>query len=113
MGLKKIGEQEVLEKLRGKREISSSLEKRGEVVLSFYYEHQKKSEILRSVSMSSMTLNRWLERWKSNKKNREMWFEWYESETITEQEYSNLVLSVMKPPRGKPRGITRISTTTL
>lgn len=97
-------EKQVLEWIRGKREIPSSLKKRGEIISSFYHDSKRKSEIIRSVQTSAMTVNRWIGRWEESKENRGVWLEWYRSGEITGQGYKTLVLSIFKdaPRPGAP-----------
>ena len=89
-------ERELLEDLRRKREIPGSLIKRGEVILLFHYESKKKSEILRTIQMSSTTLNRWIQRWNKSKEDREKWLEWYTLKEIKKQEYRSFLLSILQ-----------------
>ena len=89
-------EEEVLASLRTKRELPVSLSKRGEVILLFYYESKKKSEILKLVPMAATTLNRWLYRWEEYQQDREEWLEWYASNQITKQEYRSFLLSLLQ-----------------
>ena len=97
-------ERDLLEDLRRKREIPVSILKRGEVILLFYYESKKKSEILRSIQMSSTTLNRWIQRWDERKEDREKWLEWYTLKEIKKQEYRSFLLSILQdaPRPGAP-----------
>jgi putative transposase len=97
-------ESQILASLKSKREIPASLKKRGVLVFFYCYKLKKKSEILKSEQIPATTLNRWLKKWEINGENRLMWFEWYESKEITEQEYSSLLLSILKdaPRTGSP-----------
>lgn len=89
-------EKEILVGLRTKRELPVSLSKRGEVILLFYYESKKKSEILKLVPMAATTLNRWLYRWEEYQQDREEWLEWYVSKQVTQKEYRSFLLCLLQ-----------------
>ncbi|MGB1217861.1 MAG: helix-turn-helix domain-containing protein, partial [Saprospiraceae bacterium] len=99
---------EVLESMSRKREISVSLQVRGRVVDLYYHKGKRKFEIEKEVSLSMMSILKWLSRWLSEEESRKKWYLWYKEEEITLNEYRELLLSLLKdkPRSGKPKKFT-------
>ena len=70
MDTRKELEKRVLESLQSKREISASLKKRSGLILLYYYESKRKSEIMSSEQLPATTINKWLNRWESREADK-------------------------------------------
>lgn len=100
-----------LSDFQSKREISSSLQRRSEIILQYIFAGKRKCDIVRCLNMPATTLSKWIKRWKSHESNRSEWYANYRDEMYSKKEYIDLVKSIFRDKQrpGAPASFTEVT----